>query len=204
MSGILARSQRVCLLFHWCVLTFYWLFIGEQLLPEVINKFERQYPAMNVSLELTDRQVDLFGESYDLAIRAGKLNQPDLVARKFATLPLVVCVSPSYLARSAKLNRPSDLNMHNCLLNPNIKNPLVWRFVEGGKTLAQRVNSNLQVNSLKVLKRACVEGAGIVYAPRFFFWGYAFKRAVDRNTPRFFIAFNGCVFNVPWEKVFTC
>lgn len=143
--------------------------LGEKLLPAMIDRFQRQHPSVKVSLDLTDRQVDLFGENYDLAIRAGSLNQPDLIAKKIASLSLVVCAAPAYLTRSAKLKHPSDLYAHNCLLNPNIDKSTEWQFIVRGKPFLQKVNSNLLANSLKVLTQACIQGAGIVYAPRFIF-----------------------------------
>ena len=140
--------------------------LGEQLLPNIIDQFQQQYPAVSVSLDLTDRQVDLFGENYDLAIRAGTLSNPDLIARKFAQLSLVLCASPDYLASNVPLNQPSDLKHHNCLLNPNIENSGEWQFVVNGKASKQKVQSKLSINSLKMLVHACMQGAGVIYAPR--------------------------------------
>lgn len=96
--------------------------LGEQLLPPLIAKFQQRYPEVSVSLDLSDRPVDLYSENYDLALRIGKVKSPDLVVRKLTSAEFLLCASPQYLEEAAPLDHPRDLANHNCLLNPHIHN----------------------------------------------------------------------------------
>jgi len=140
--------------------------LGESLLHPIISDYQRQHPDVTVSLDLTDRQVDLFAEQYDLALRVGSIKTPDLVARKFTTLELLLCASPDYLDSASPLNHPSELSAHNCLLNPQISDSATWQFVVDGKPFSINVTSNLQINRAQMLARSAIEGRGIIYVPR--------------------------------------
>src|SRR6202011_3656749 len=71
---------------------------GSMYLGPVAAQYMAEFSAVDVSLHLQDRFVDLVEEGIDLAIRIGRLPDSDLVARKLADCPLMACASPNYLA----------------------------------------------------------------------------------------------------------
>jgi DNA-binding transcriptional LysR family regulator len=72
---------------------------GAHYLGELLAKYQREYPKMNIDLTLHDRQIDLVEEGYDLALRIAKLKDSSLTARKLAPCHLVMCASPDYLQK---------------------------------------------------------------------------------------------------------
>lgn len=58
-----------------------------------------RHPALSVELNLSDRNVDLVAEGYDLAIRIGELKPSSLIARRVGSYHFVCCASPAYLDR---------------------------------------------------------------------------------------------------------
>ncbi|MBX7080702.1 MAG: LysR family transcriptional regulator [Nannocystaceae bacterium] len=75
--------------------------VGTTLLPEVIARFVARYPEVRVDCDLSNRNVDLVGEGFDLAVRAsmGVERDTSLVRRKLITSELRAYASPSYIAR---------------------------------------------------------------------------------------------------------
>ena len=82
---------------------------GEGMFPEVIAHFVRRYPGIQLDVVLTQRRVNLIDEGFDLALRAGKLEDSSLVARKIAGSELGLYAAPSYLERRGSPKRLAEL-----------------------------------------------------------------------------------------------
>ena len=86
-----------------------------QLLP-MMPDFMSRYPDVAVSLELTDRKLDLAEEGIDLAVRfSEQLNDDSVIRRKSAGNRRLICASPHYLKKFGAPERLSELERHNCL-----------------------------------------------------------------------------------------
>jgi DNA-binding transcriptional LysR family regulator len=62
--------------------------------------FLRDYPEIEIELELGDRYFDLVAEGFDLAIRLGGLADSSLIVRHLASFETILCASPAYLAEA--------------------------------------------------------------------------------------------------------
>ena len=84
--------------------------VGATLLPEVVARFALRYPAVRVDAWITNRVVDLVGEGFDLAIRAGGVKQKDssLVVRSLSAVDVLFFASPTYLARRGQPREAGD------------------------------------------------------------------------------------------------
>ena len=56
--------------------------LGRMLLADPLSNFLDRYPEISLDLILTNRFVDLVQERVDLAVRAGAVTEPNLIARK--------------------------------------------------------------------------------------------------------------------------
>ena len=137
---------------------------GEQYITPLINDFVLQYPALEVNLVLTNQQLDLIDEGYDLAIRLGKLVDSSLIARKLTSRSLHLCASPDYLQRQGTPFALGELEQHNCLLGTMD----FWRFEESGQEKNVRVRGNLRCNSGNGLLDAALKGMGLVQLPDYY------------------------------------
>ncbi|HTV24691.1 MAG TPA: LysR substrate-binding domain-containing protein, partial [Polyangiaceae bacterium] len=73
--------------------------IGSTFVAALVTAFSERYPHVDVSVELSMRQVNLVQEGFDLALRASdKLSDSSLVARKAGELEAALYASPSYLS----------------------------------------------------------------------------------------------------------
>jgi len=90
--------------------------IGIARIAPAIAAFLPLYPRVRVDLQLDDRQVDVIGGGFDVAIRgASSLRDSSLVARKISGMRRVICAAPSYLERRGIPNSPTALAEHACL-----------------------------------------------------------------------------------------
>lgn len=134
-----------------------------------IQEFLQRYPGVSLELNMNDQHVDLIEEGYDLAIRIGRLQDSNLVARKITPCRQVLCASPAYLAKHGTPERPEDLLEHNCIVYSFQMTPREWRLVDAdGETHVIPVNGTLHSNSGLVNRAAAIAGAGIVLLPTFY------------------------------------
>lgn len=107
---------------------------GHYRLPAMLDRFTQIHPEVQVELSITNRNVDLVAEGYDLAIRLGPFPDSGLVARKLEDAPLRLVASPHYLERAGVPRSVEDLATHQCLpfVMPSTGRCAPWLFrVEG-------------------------------------------------------------------------
>ena len=78
------------------------------LLP-ALPAFHARYADLQIDLGVSDRTIDLIGESVDCVIRGGELRDLSLKARHVGDLQLGVYAAPAYLARNAAPAHPREL-----------------------------------------------------------------------------------------------
>ncbi len=143
-------------------LTFGLLHLGP-----AIRDFSRAHPQVEFDLDFNDRQVDLLAEGFDLALRIAELEDSSLIARRLASIRMLACASPDYLARAGTPQHPEELVEHACLTYSLLREPETWRYHHGGQDGAVRVQSRLRANNGDFLRQAAEAGQGIVLQPTF-------------------------------------
>jgi DNA-binding transcriptional LysR family regulator len=86
--------------------------IGRALLEPVTRDFQPRFPDLRIEASLSDRHIDLIREGFDIVIRAGKLEDNELIARPLGRLPLVLVASPAYLDRHGHPASVEALGQH--------------------------------------------------------------------------------------------
>jgi len=137
-------------------------FAKYQVLP-LVPEFLARYPDVRLHLEVTDRAIDLMGESIDVAIRfSEQISDPSVVARRLAINRRVICAAPSYLAARGTPQTPDDLLHHNCLTLYTVSTFNEWEFEGPEGTCVLEVHGNYESNSADALYHAALAGLGIV------------------------------------------
>lgn len=141
--------------------------LGIQFMLGLIAEFKGLHPELTLELVFLDRQVDLIAEGYDVAIRAGELGDPRLVARKLASAERMVCGSPGYLERAGALESPDMLARHECLQYAYHATPGRWKLRSGELEVDIEVSGRMVANSAHMLVEAAVQGHGLIFIPTF-------------------------------------
>lgn len=120
---------------------------GHYRLPAILRGFTQQYPLVRVELSISNRNVDLVAEGFDLAIRLGQLPDSGLIGRKLEDARLCLVASPDYLTRAGTPQSVEDLAAHACLpfLMPSSGRISPWLFREQGIDREWLPEANVQV-----------------------------------------------------------
>jgi DNA-binding transcriptional LysR family regulator len=137
----------------------------ERHLTAGIIEFQARWPGVRFALTFSDRMADLVGEGYDLAVRVGPLEDSTLRARKIGAARRFLCASPRYLDGAGVLERPEDLEGHNCLIFRTHPGYNVWRFKSGGRNVDVRASGSFSANSGNALINAARDAMGPILAP---------------------------------------
>ncbi len=133
-----------------------------------VQRFLAQHQEVSVTLDLSDRLVDLVNEGFDCGIRLGELADSSLVSVHLAEMRRVVVGAPDYLAQHGVPQTPEDLLKHECLaLGPQRG----WSFraslnQSGGssiKTRSIRVKGAMECNDGVVLAEWARSGGGLAW-----------------------------------------
>jgi LysR family transcriptional regulator for bpeEF and oprC len=137
---------------------------GKYLLLPAIPQFTQRYPDISLEVRFNDRYVDVLAEGVDVAVRVGRVNVPDLIARRIATSRLLTCASPRYLAQAGMPRTPEDLRRHRLIghLRGEQTRPAEWVFRHGKGTRSMRLPMALSFNTVDALSVSALEGQGIV------------------------------------------
>lgn len=142
--------------------------MGERFVAPLIRRLATRHPKLSVSIELTNRVVDLVAEGFDLAVRTGRVSDPRLIATQVAGRTLYTCAAPSYLAGAGRPATVEALSAHECIMgtSPN------WHFKVGSEQLEHRARGRFKCNSGHTVIEACVAGFGICQLPDFYITPY--------------------------------
>jgi len=150
--------------------------VGRQLVHPLVLPFLRQYPEVDVQLLITDRTVDLFEESIDLALCVTDTPPPGLAGRPLATLQHRVCASPRYLAEQGHPQHPRELERHVCIYLGEDERDRYWRFERAGEVATVAVRGRYVANHSEVRLEAALSDLGIASLP-----GFTARSALERG-----------------------
>lgn len=102
---------------------------GRRHVAPLIPRFYALHPEVTVSLNLSDRVVDIAGEGFDCAVRVGDMPDSSLVSVRMADNRRLCVATPTYLARHGTPQTPADLTRFACLtLSSDASQTRGWAF----------------------------------------------------------------------------
>ena len=102
---------------------------GRRHVAPLVPRFRAEHPDVTISLNLSDRVVDLAGEGFDCAVRVGDLPDSSLVSVRIADNRRLCVATPAYLTRRGIPRAPAELLQHDCLtLSSDASQTRGWAF----------------------------------------------------------------------------
>ena len=137
---------------------------GRRHVAALVPEFTAQHPDVSISLDLTDRMVDLVNEGFDCAVRLGELPDSSLVSLKLGENRRVCVGSPAYLGRRGIPSDLAALSSHNCLaLGASANQQRGWMFQQDGRVVTIKVSGTMECSDGAVLHDWCLAGYGLAW-----------------------------------------
>jgi DNA-binding transcriptional LysR family regulator len=137
---------------------------GRRHVAPLVPGFMALHRDVNVSLNLSDRVVDIVNEGFDCAVRVGELPDSGLIAVRLADNRRLCVATPDYLKRAGTPLHPDDLARHECLvLSSDASQTRGWAFMIDGQTVHMRPRGRLDCSDGQVLHEWCLAGLGIAW-----------------------------------------
>ncbi|QGZ39374.1 DNA-binding transcriptional LysR family regulator [Pseudoduganella flava] len=108
---------------------------GHQRLPPMLAEFARRHPQVQVELNITNRNVDLAAEGYDVAIRSGPLPDSSMVARTLEMADMILVATPDFVRAAGPLDTFDDLQRQRCIgfVRPSTGRLIPWMLRVDGR-----------------------------------------------------------------------
>ena len=132
-------------------------------LGEMIAEFLERHPQITIEVALSSRQEDLVSEGFDLAVRAGRLTDSSLVARRIGSTDLAMFASPKYLDKRGRPKTLRDLSKHDFVLLR--RSNTTWTLTGPDGPVTLDVHGRITADDMSFLTRAAAGGAGIALIP---------------------------------------
>jgi len=133
----------------------------------LISKFVRQFPEVDVQLQLSVDPPPLSDDTFDVCVRFGEPPDARVIARRIAPNRRLLCAAPSYFVKRRVPRSPAELSQHNCIgIRQGDDGYGVWRLISGRgateKTETVRVRGNLTTNDGEIAVKWALDGHGIL------------------------------------------
>jgi len=142
--------------------------LGSLWLTSRIKEFTDRYRDVEVSLILTDSELDLSMREADIGIRLHEPQQPDLIQRPLMTVHTHIYGAAEYLKNAGTPRRPEDLDHHDLIVygegSPTPVPQVNWILQLGARANVPR-RPVLRVNNIYGIYRACRSGLGLAGLP---------------------------------------
>ncbi|CAN7689746.1 LysR family transcriptional regulator [Variovorax sp. LjRoot84] len=142
---------------------------GRRHVAPLVPRFHELHPEVTISLNLSDRVIDVAGESYDCAVRVGDLPDSSLVSLRLADNRRRCVATPEFVRRHGAPRHPGELARFACLsLSSDASQTRGWAFrvpTAGGEheVIYLKPTGPLDCSDGQVLHDWCLAGHGIAW-----------------------------------------
>lgn len=150
-------------------------FVAQTDLMDALAGFARAHPKVRLDLHFSDRQQDLIRDGYDVAIRAGWLEDNELRTRKIGNAERMLVASPGYVASKPEPAQAADLE-HWDWIRFVVRPDFVELTSPEGLVVPIRGQSHLSVDTADSLYEFAVRGLGLTVIPESFA-----RRGIERG-----------------------
>lgn len=136
---------------------------GRNRLAPALSALARQYPLLEIQVELLDRPVDLVEEGFQLDIRVGQVREGNVIKRRIASNRRVLCAAPAYLAAHGQPQTLAELKNHRCIaIRERDQDFGRWDLEGPAGRESIKVGGPLSSNNGEIVRQWAIDGHGII------------------------------------------
>jgi DNA-binding transcriptional LysR family regulator len=144
---------------------------GTEALAPLIPEFLKLYPEVYIDLCLTDDEVDLVADGFDIGIRIGPQPDSSLRVAHLFSFRRPLLASPALLDSLGRPQGPGDLESYPGILATNVRAINEWTLTNAkGETSPVAMRTVYSANNPQAIVPALLAGIGMAVIPEFFIW----------------------------------
>ncbi|MDD5332315.1 MAG: LysR family transcriptional regulator [Rhodoferax sp.] len=141
---------------------------GRRHVAPLVPRFRELHADVTISLNLSDRVVDLAAEGFDCAVRVGDMPDSSLISVRLADNRRLCVATPTYLRQHGTPLHPAELVNFDCLtMSSDASQTRGWAFTmpkgEGSELIYLKPGGPLNCSDGEVLHDWCLAGYGIAW-----------------------------------------
>lgn len=150
-------------------------FITQTALMDTFAAFAKTYPGVRLTLDFSDHPRDLIKDGFDVAIRAGWLEDSEHLTRSIGHADRLLVASPDYFASNAPPTHPKELEDWDWV-RFQMRSDQTELTSSEGEVASVTGKSHVAVNSADALYEFAVRGLGLTAVPE-----HLACRGIDRG-----------------------
>jgi DNA-binding transcriptional LysR family regulator len=136
--------------------------LGQYLVAPKLADLVQTFPDLKIDLRLSERRDNIIADGVDIAIRIGKLEDSDLISRRFCQVTLKIAAAPAYLTARGALKTREDLAKQSAIVtSPRLA---TWHFDDGTDV---EMAWQIAAGNMITARDLAVSGLGIAMLPDF-------------------------------------
>jgi len=141
--------------------------LGQDWLGPILADFLARHEGIEITVEVSDRTVDIVKGGFDVAIRSARHPDSDLIASRLTTGRRMVVCSPGYADVHGGPTSVRELNRHVMVTYGNRRASADWTFRTADGVESVRVSGRFTVDSGVMMRDAVAAGLGVTLLPNF-------------------------------------
>jgi DNA-binding transcriptional LysR family regulator len=135
---------------------------GRKVVAPLLSEFRTAYPEVSIDLVLSDKPTDFIADRVDIAIRNGRMEDAEIIAKQIIPMQMLVCASQEYVHSHGLPDTVEDLADHQCI-NFRLSSGRIfeWEFKVDGQLRKFLPHATLTYNDADLVLQAVLAGQGI-------------------------------------------
>lgn len=141
---------------------------GISVMAKLLGQFQQQNPQVELDIELSDEEVRLGEQEFDVVIRLTfTLPDSSLLVKTLRSYRMVTCATPAYLQAHGMPQTPADLAGHKILKFERQVGVTRWAYLVDGEWVTIELSPYVKANNSELLHTLLCQDQGIARIPEF-------------------------------------
>jgi DNA-binding transcriptional LysR family regulator len=149
-------------------------------------KFLETWPEVDIQMDISDLDVRIQEDGYDLVLRFGKPVDSSIIMKRLVNDRQIVVAAPSYIEKHGAPKSPDDIINHKCLA---LSDSWQWTFTKNGEPgVSQRVATRLKSDNGVLIAMAAMRGHGLLCTSELYVRDELKRGGLVRVLPDYYVA----------------
>jgi DNA-binding transcriptional LysR family regulator len=160
--------------------------LARNFIAPAVMKFLETWPEVDIQMDISDLDVRIQEDGYDLVLRFGKPVDSSIIMKRLVNDRQIVVAAPSYIEKHGAPKSPDDIINHKCLA---LSDSWQWTFTKNGEPgVSQRVATRLKSDNGVLIAMAAMRGHGLLCTSELYVRDELKRGGLVRVLPDYYVA----------------